>query len=112
MSNVTRVKDPGDHPDYIRGDFANTSQVQYLNKTQLRKQGLKPIRHEPVLKGVRQIPQDVMEDWLARLNHEELKSTVIEGAQRGWSSNIHGEHPIPGVVFGAEFGLGETPGVY
>jgi len=112
MSNVTRVMDPGDHPDYVRGDFANTSQVQYLNKTQLRGKDMNPIRHEPILKGVRQIPQDVMEDWLARLNHEELKSTVIEGASRGWQSNIHGEHPIPGVVFGAEFGLGDTPGVY
>jgi DNA-directed RNA polymerase subunit beta' len=108
MSDVTRVMDPGDHPDFVRGDFANTSQVQFINKTQLK--GLNPIRHEPVLKGVSQVPQDVMEDWLARLNHEELKSTVIEGAQRGWRSNIHGEHPIPGVIYGAEFGLGEIPG--
>jgi DNA-directed RNA polymerase subunit beta' len=105
MSDVTRVEDPGDHPDYVRGDFANTSQVQHLNKTQLK--GLSPIRHSPILKGVKKIPQDVMEDWLARLNQEELKSTVIEGASRGWQSNIHGTHPIPGLVFGAEFGLGE-----
>lgn len=108
MSDVTRVKDPGDHPDYIRGDFTNTSQVQYLNKTQLK--GKKPIKHEPILKGVKKIPQDVMEDWLARLNQEELKSTVIEGATRGWKSDIHSTHPIPGVVFGAEFGLGEKGG--
>jgi DNA-directed RNA polymerase subunit beta' len=102
MSDITRVMDPGDHPDFIRGDYASTSMIQNLNKTQLK--GQNPIRHEPVLKGVKQIPQDVMEDWLARLNHERLKTTVIEAAQRGWKSNIHGEHPIPGIVYGAEFG--------
>jgi DNA-directed RNA polymerase subunit beta' len=105
MTDVTKISDPGDYYDLIKGDFANTSQVQYLNRTQLK--GLNPIKHSPILKGVKKIPQDVIEDWLARLNHEGLKSTVIEGAQQGWSSNIHGSHPIPGIAYGAEFGLGE-----
>jgi len=104
MTNVTQVRDPGDNSDFIRGDFANTSEVQALNRAELR--GKNPIRHQPILKGVRQIPQDVQEDWMARLNHEGLKRTVIEGAQRGWISNIHGPHPIPGLVYGAEFGIG------
>jgi DNA-directed RNA polymerase subunit beta' len=108
MSNVTRIEDPGDHTDFVRGDFANTTQVDFINKTELK--GKKPIIHSPVVKGVRQIPQDVMEDWLARLNHEKLRATVIEGAQRGWSSNLHGEHPIPSMVYGAEFGLNDKPG--
>jgi len=108
MSNVTKVDDPGGHPDLVRGDFVNTSQVQDWNRNMLR--GKDPIRHRPIMKGVKHIPQDVMEDWLARLNHEELKSTVIEGAQRGWQSSIHGDHPIPGLVFGAEFGLGDNVG--
>jgi DNA-directed RNA polymerase subunit beta' len=109
MSDITRVMDPGDHPDFIRGDYASTSMIQNLNQTQLK--GQNPIRHEPVLKGVKQIPQDVMEDWLARLNHERLKTTVIEAAQRGWKSDIHGTHPIPGVVYGSEFGMA-GPTVY
>ena len=103
MTNLTQVKDPGEHPDYIRGDFAQTSQIQAINK-QLAAAGKKPIAHSPVIKGVKTLPLDMQTDWMARLNHENLNDTIIDAANQGWSSNIHGKHPIPALAYGAEFG--------
>jgi DNA-directed RNA polymerase subunit beta' len=110
MTNLTQVRDPGSHPEFIRGDFATTAAVDHLNRTQLK--GQRQIRHEPVVKGIGRMPLDMQEDWLARLNHERLKETVIEGAQRGWSSDLHGTHPVPGIVYGAEFGSGTGAAKY
>lgn len=45
-------------------------------------------------------------DWLVRLGHRYLKQSVQEGAHQGQVSNIHGSHPIPSIVFSAEFGEG------
>jgi DNA-directed RNA polymerase subunit beta len=103
ISNVTKIEDPGDNSDYLPGDFATASKVYAWNK---KSKGKKPITHKPVLRGVKQIPLDVQTDWMARLNHEHLKSTLVEAAQQGWQSNLHGEHPIPPLIHGAEFGRG------
>lgn len=102
LTNLTRIEDPGDHGGFIRGDFAPTSQVAQLNRTVLK--GKKPIIHTPVLKGVNVLPNEMQEDWLARLNHERLNQTIVEAAQQGWVSALHGEHPIPAVVHGSEIG--------
>jgi len=109
LTNLTRVEDPGDSGDYIRGDFAPQTHVANLNRG--LKSGQRPIVHQPVLKGVNVLPHEMQEDWLARLNHDRLGQTVIEAAQQGWISKIHGPHPIPAVVYGAEFGKGK-PGEY
>jgi len=103
LSNVTKVENPGDHPDLLPGDFTSTTQVYEWNKQNSQS---KPVLHTPVLRGVKTIPLDVQEDWMARLNHEHLKSTLIEAAQQGWQSNLHGMNPIPALMHGAEFGKG------
>lgn len=105
LSNVTKVENPGDNDDFIVGDFAPTSVVNDWNKKN-RKLGRLPVRHSPVLRGVKQIPLDVQTDWLARLNHENLRGTIVEAAQQGWASQLHGDHPIPPLIYGAEFGKG------
>jgi DNA-directed RNA polymerase beta subunit len=103
LSNVTKVDDPGDHPDLLPGDFASTSQVYDWNK---KNKKAAPVAHAPVLRGVKQIPLDVQEDWMARLNHEHLRSTMIEASQQGWSTDLHGLNPIPPLIEGVEFGKG------
>lgn len=45
-------------------------------------------------------------DWVVRLGHRYLKQSILDGAQQGQKSNIHGSHPIPGMVFSSEFGEG------
>lgn len=108
LTNLTRIEDPGDHGTFIRGDFAPTSLVANMNR---QVKGGKPILHNPVLKGVNVLPLDMQEDWMARMNHQNIKSTVTEAAQQGWTTKTQGKHPIPPVVLGT--GLGRNkPGEY
>lgn len=103
MSNLTKVEDPGDHPHVLRGEFYPTTVIQKMNGTELK--GKRPIEHKPVLKGVDMLPLSLTEDWMAKLQHQRLTGTITEAAAIGASSAIHGGHPIPGIAFGAEFGL-------
>jgi len=104
LTNLTKIDDPGSHGGFIRGDFAPTSLVANINR-QMPKTG-KPVLHQPVLRGVNVLPLDMQEDWIARMNHQNITKTVTEAAQEGWTSKMHGKHPIPPVVYGAEFGKG------
>lgn len=104
MSDLTKVRDPGDAPDLLRGEFTSRSKVRALN-TQLAKSGKKPTMHSPVLAGINVTPLQVQEDWMAKLNHQLLKRTVAEAASTGARSSIHGIHPVPAMAYGAEFGL-------
>ena len=104
MSNLTKVADPGDHPEVLRGEFRPTSVIRKLNG-ELLQQKKRPIEHTPVLKGIEMLPLDFQEDWMAKLQHQRLKDTILEAAATRGVSNVHGLHPIPGMAFGAEFGL-------
>ena len=104
MSNLTKVRDPGDADHILRGEFQPHSQIRAMN-TQLVKQGKKPVQHSPILQGIDMMPLSVQEDWMAKLMHNRLRSTLQESAAIGATSNIHGLHPIPGAAYGAEFGL-------
>ena len=110
LTNLTKVDDPGEGTGLLRGDFAPAAYIANLNR-QMPK-GKKPVLHTPVLKGVNVLPLDMQEDWIARLNHQNLSKTVIEAAQQGWTTKLHGKHPIPPVVYGADFGRGKKPWEY
>lgn len=103
MGQMTKVQDPGDST-VLKGDFQNTSKVRAMNRV-LAKAGKRPIAHSPVLKGINVLPQQMQEDWLAKLQHEKLVGSLIESASIGAVSNLHGLNPIPGVAMGSEFGL-------
>jgi DNA-directed RNA polymerase subunit beta' len=100
LTNLTRVKDPG-HSEYIQGDVAPRSVVEAYNRTVTK--GEKSIEHEPILKGIKEIPGQ-SKDWMGRLNFQQLHSTLQQAAAMGLKSDIHGSHPIPGMAYGAEFG--------
>lgn len=109
LTNLTKIEDPGSAHGLIRGDFVPTSYVAALNRKMSKED--KPVVHKPILKGVKMLPLEMQEDWIAKLNHERLQETIQEAAQKGWTSNIHSVHPIPAVVYGAEIGKGK-PGEY
>jgi hypothetical protein len=104
MSNLTRVVDPGGHPDVLPGEYRPLTSVNKRNK-ELAAQGLTPIEHTPVLKGITALPLEMQEDWMAKLQHEKLRATLLDAAATAGVSHLHGTHPVPGVAFGAEFGL-------
>lgn len=103
LTNYTRIKDPGDS-DHLPGDYALRTVVEEHNRN--LPHGAKPIIHHPVLKGAQQMALDSHEDWLARLNFQELRNTLLEGTAKGWKTDLHGTNPIPAYAYGAEFGKG------
>jgi hypothetical protein len=59
----------------------------------------------PILRGINELPLEVQDDWLAKMQHIKLKGTLLEAAATGAKSSIHGTHPVPSLAYGAEFGL-------
>jgi DNA-directed RNA polymerase subunit beta' len=112
MTNLSEVKDPGSHPDLLRGDLASTSEIEDFNRKLPKDKKL--VLHHPVLKGAAMLPLDLQEDWIARLQSRSLKDTIIDAASEGWRSVLHSTHPIPAMARGSEFGLGtkEEPWLY
>jgi DNA-directed RNA polymerase subunit beta' len=104
MSNLTKIRDAGDSPGVLRGEFRPMSTVNRMNQELLKNKQV-PIEHEPVLKGVQAMPLALQEDWMAKLQHERLRGMLTEAAATAGVSHIHGTHPIPGIAFGSEFGL-------
>jgi hypothetical protein len=43
-------------------------------------------------------------DWMGKLKGSYLQSVLMNSAQSGETSNIHGTNPIPGMAYGVEFG--------
>lgn len=92
-----RIVDPG-KSDLTSGDYVNLNKIDTLNKAGA---GIKSV---PVFSGLGQAPlQD--EDFIARLNFQRLKDTLTEAPAQAWKSELHGTNPIPGLVYGAEFGV-------
>lgn len=105
MTNVTRVDDEGDHPDWAPGDLRPMSSILAWNK-QRGGRGKKTVRHTPVLKGIDVLPKELEEDWIARMNFQDLNRSIAQAAREGWRANIHGFHPIPALAHATEFGRG------
>lgn len=106
MSNLTRVRDPGDAMGVLKGEYQPHSVIAARNR-QLVQQGKRPVKHTPILKGIDMMPLAVQEDWMAKMNHNRLNETVVKAAATGGISDLHGLHPIPGMAYGAEFGMTE-----
>ena len=104
MTNLSTVKDPGDHDALMAGDHAPTSEIVAHNRN--LKAGQRPIHHEPTLQGINMLPLELQTDWIARLQSRELKNTVLDAAAEGWKSALHSTHPIPAMAYGKEFGTG------
>lgn len=103
LTNLTQIRDPGSS-DYFGGDQAIRQEVEKFNRN--LKPGQKPIIDRPIIKGTQQMALDKNEDWMSRLNFQQIKKTLLEGVAKGWVTNIHGADPVPAYAYGAEFGEG------
>ena len=99
LTNLGLVRNSGTVDGILRGDYVSLSHASDLNS-----KAKVPMKVEPVLRGIETLALDQTTDWLARLQYRKLKETFVRGASEGWSSDIHGLHPTPGVVYSAEFG--------
>lgn len=111
LTNLSRVEDPGDS-HHLHGDIVLRTAVDTHNKN--LSGGEKPIVAKPIIRSAEQVALTQHEDWMARLNYQRLRQTILEGAGRGWKSDLHGPNPVPAYAFGAEFGKGtkENPHYY
>lgn len=101
LTNLARVDDPGHHPDWVVGDVRPFSQVRAWNS---RHVGRDPVKFTPEITSIQQFPLAMQEDWIARLNSDNLHKTIIEGSREGWVSDIASHHPIPAIVHATTFG--------
>lgn len=58
-----------------------------------------------VMKPATSIPK-LNPDWMARMSHQGLKSSILQAAHTGEVADIHGTHPVPAYAHGVEFGRG------
>jgi len=105
MMSHTRVVDPG-KSDFSPGQPVNLAKVKAFNQKAKAKERIK---HLPIVKGVGMAPL-VNEDWIARLNAERLRETLVNAANQGWESDTKGPHPIPALTFLGEEEIRETSG--
>ena len=103
LTDLARVEDAGDNEEVMPGDMISSSKLAKMNANLPK--GKKPATFKPVLKGVNYLPLHMQEDWAAKLNFNRLKGTIIDGALQGHQSDLHGRSPVPGMMYGAEFGL-------
>ena len=103
ITNLGVVQDAGDVEGPIRGDYVSLSHANELNGAAAA-EGKAQMHVTPVLRGIETLALDQSTDWMARLQYRKLKDTLIHGASEGWSSDIHGLHPAPGIAYTAEFG--------
>jgi transcription initiation factor TFIIIB Brf1 subunit/transcription initiation factor TFIIB len=104
MGNAAEVIHAGDHPHALRGEVMPLPTIKKHN-AELIAEGKQPIKFKPVLAGVDMLPLEARTDWISQLQHQRLSQSLADAAALGRHSNIHGAHPIPGLAFGAEFGL-------
>lgn len=62
-----------------------------------------PIKFKFVMNSLEQTPL-LNPNWMARLGHRYLKKGLENAAQLGEEADLHGLHPVPGFVYGLDFG--------
>lgn len=111
VTNTGIVEDPGDSPDLIKGQYITLSKAEEINREM--KKG-RPVKVSPVLMGIKTAPLANTEDWLAKLNHERIRDTVVEAALQGHVSDVSGYNPYSALAYNERFGEGisKKPGAY
>lgn len=102
VTNLSKIKDPG-HSEWLHGDIIPRSVIEEHNRNLPK--GEKPVLHDAILSGVREIPSLASTNWMARLNYQKLHTTIQQAAGQGWTADLHGTNPIPGLAHGSSFGL-------
>lgn len=104
LTDLGVVENQGEHPGFVRGDKVSLSEVEKWNSGRPMAARVKV---KPVLVGAGTLPLEKTQDFLARMNYQRIMPTIVSAANQGWHSDLHGFNPIPGLAYGAEFGLGE-----
>ena len=111
MTNVVEVISDPEH-EHAPGDLLARTQVKKINERRA-KENIQPIRTRPKLKRIdKAVLVNTEGDFMAGLNYRNIRTTLLEAAAYGGKSDLHGTNPIPGMVYGHEFGKGKVEGTY
>lgn len=95
VTNTVEVVDPGD-TDLLPGERLGLQKARQLQKNH-------QLSTRPILKGIDVAPREFQEDFLAKMNFNNLRRVLTEGAQVGAETKYHSTHPIPALAYGLEF---------
>ena len=98
LVNVAQVIEVGSS-HHTPGDITTLSSIYKFNKG---KDAEDQIKFEPRLKGVNTYPL-ISNDWLTRLNYQQLSKTLTQGAAQGWKADIQNA-PVGAYAYGAMMG--------
>jgi len=104
LTDVAEVGDAGKHPTYLPGDIVPTRAIQAWNSENKKES---QVQFKPVLRGTNVLPFHLYDDWVTKLNYKHLRDVLKQAGAEQAISHIHGDHPIPGIVYGSEFGAKE-----
>lgn len=108
--NVEVVSDP--EGEYAPGDRLTAKSVRRINEDRKAKSE-EPMRAKPILIGINQAVRVATEgDWLAQMNYQHVRSSLLDGMAHGAKSNLHGHNPIPGIAVGSSLGKTGKAGEY
>lgn len=103
LTDTAIVEDPAGYKDMARGDKVRISSIEAYNREAAQK-GKPLVKYQPTLIGFSMLPLKKGGDWLTMLNYNHLRQSIVEAAQTGASSDLHGLSPIPGMIYGPELG--------
>lgn len=114
LRNLTGIVEIVDDPmfEYLPGDYATDAQMRRVNQ-QRAAQSQGQVKTKPTLVGINHAVRIATEgDFLAQLNYQHVRKSLIDGMTYGAKSNLHGFNPIPGIAIGAELGKIGPQGQY
>lgn len=96
MTENVEVTDPGGAP-FLPGQRIPRQQAERIRRD------FPDLKFRAVLRGIDIAPREMREDFMSRLNFNNLHTVLSESAQIGAESNFHGHNPIPALAVGKGF---------
>lgn len=102
LKNLTGVLEveSDDEVEFAPGDRITKQQLARINADR-KEQKKETIKAKPIIIGINQAVRVATEgDFLAQMNYQHVRTSLLDGAAHGAKSAIHGYNPIPGLVLG------------
>lgn len=114
VKNLTDTLEVNVDPEgeFAPGDRVTGRQISRVNaeRTENKKE---KVATKPVLIGINQAVRVATEgDFLAQMNYQHVRKSLIDGMAHGAKSSLHGHNPIPGLALGHTLGKTGDEGQY
>ncbi len=108
MSDFGTIVDPG-ASDYAPGQKVRVGKIRAFNEEQDSEED--KVNMKPQLHSMNKVPQ-LGDNWLAKLNFEDLKKHIRSAGIEGQGAEIHGTSPVASYMYGAELDKGDEEWQY